>query len=470
METPLVAHGRRKNWNHDAPNPPPQSTNDSSTLEPPPPLESLAAPNHIKNNKKLTTVYSTMSLDELAGESTDAFQDPDRNTNYSNYDDDDEDDDNRSFMSRSTASSLASSLRDSLLLPFVDDEGDLRDVVSGLTSLALTGALIGLCMPKSAQLQHDTNVYYPWISSVLGYTYTLLWSACFYPQVLLNYRRQSTQGLSPDFALLNFMGWTFYAVYLSGMFFSHDIQKLYQQRFSNEAKSSVQSNDVLFAVHAALLSFIYLIQIVYYRIKNRQRQKRLIPSCHSSNDDVVDDDDDDENYDKAAEKNCPNTKSSSPVSGQCHHGKKRGPSMFRLQRPTWFLLLAMGLPTVMVPLLLSTGIVAYEHWLDYFYILSYFKLVCTLTKYSQQVRHNFRRQSTQGWNIWYTVLECSGGTLSMLQIVLDSWAMKDWSGITGNLAKFVLGVATLGFDVSPPSVLGVVSAPVANYVLLLTDL
>ena len=148
--------------------------------------------------------------------------------------------------------------------------------------------------------------------------------------------------------------------------------------------------------------------------------------------------------------------------------------MFRLQRPTWFLLLAMGLPTVMVPLLLLTGIVAFEHWLDYFYILSYFKLVCTLTKYSQQVRHNFRRQSTQGWNIWYTVLECSGGTLSMLQIVLDSWAMKDWSGITGNLAKFVLGVATLGFDVSgrggPPSVLGVISAPVANYLLLLTDL
>jgi hypothetical protein len=36
----------------------------------------------------------------------------------------------------------------------------------------------------------------------------------------------------------------------------------------------------------------------------------------------------------------------------------------------------------------------------------------------------------------------------MLQVVLDSIDMNDHTGITGNLAKFVLGLMTIVFDVS----------------------
>ena len=45
-------------------------------------------------------------------------------------------------------------------------------------------------------------------------------------------------------------------------------------------------------------------------------------------------------------------------------------------------------------------------------------------------------------------LECTGGTLSMIQVVCDSWNMHDITGITGDLAKFALGFATILFDVS----------------------
>ena len=101
-------------------------------------------------------------------------------------------------------------------------------------------------MPKN---QYLDGQWYPWyrvISSVIGYNYFVLWSVCFYPQVLLNYRRQSTKGLSQDFGILNFMGWAFYSAYLCAMYFDDRIQALYAERFKNES-STVQSNDVAFA-------------------------------------------------------------------------------------------------------------------------------------------------------------------------------------------------------------------------------
>ena len=182
------------------------------------------------------------------------------------------------------------------------------------------------------------------------------------------------------------MGWSFYSAYLVSMYYNKEIQILYAERFSNE--STVQSNDVAFSVHAMILSFIYLVQIVYY--------------------------------------------------GETHS--------LPLKPGTWLLVLGMGIPSAVVPILIYGGYLDDSAWLDYFYILSFFKICCTLTKYSKQVVLNWKRKSTSGWNIWYNFLECSGGSLSMLQIVLDSYDMQDITGITGNLAKFALGFATIFFD------------------------
>lgn len=43
-------------------------------------------------------------------------------------------------------------------------------------------------------------------SGLLGWVYTLCWSASFYPQPLLNLRRRSTAGTTVDFPLLNVLG------------------------------------------------------------------------------------------------------------------------------------------------------------------------------------------------------------------------------------------------------------------------
>lgn len=48
--------------------------------------------------------------------------------------------------------------------------------------------------------------------------------------------------------------------------------------------------------------------------------------------------------------------------------------------------------------------------------------------------------------IWQILLDFTGGTLSDLQLVFDCWDMNDWTGITGNLAKFFLGFVSIVFD------------------------
>ena len=46
------------------------------------------------------------------------------------------------------------------------------------------------------------------------------------------------------------------------------------------------------------------------------------------------------------------------------------------------------------------------------------------------------------------LLDLTGGVLSLLQLVGDSAAMSDWTGITGNPAKIALSLVTICFDAS----------------------
>lgn len=123
------------------------------------------------------------------------------------------DDDERSISTYSiTGESIASlrslttvsleNFREGLAVPFTDEEGSCHKIGSGLGSLCVLGTTLGLVMPKNQHLQGE---WYPWyrvISSVIGYNYFVMWSVCFYPQVLLNYRRKSTQGLASRIVLL----------------------------------------------------------------------------------------------------------------------------------------------------------------------------------------------------------------------------------------------------------------------------
>ena len=81
------------------------------------------------------------------------------------------------------------------------------------------------------------------------------------------------------------------------------------------------------------------------------------------------------------------------------------------------------------------------------YALSYCKMAVTFCKYLPQLLLNYRRRSTVGWPIDNILLDFTGGALSTLQLILDCADQHDWSGISGDVVKFGLGVTSMVFDV-----------------------
>ena len=260
-----------------------------------------------------------------------------------------------------------------LASPIVDESGSPQQVFYGLLTLFVVGATIGLLTPKNPAL----TPIWRYISAAIGYIYFLCWSVSFYPQVISNFKRKTTQGLSADFCGLNVLGFACYASYNTAFFFSTTIQRLYKERYGEYAEITVQSNDVAFAVHAFILSSVTFLQIGYY--------------------DGV-----------------------------------------RAQIPSLFILAFMvvvGLLISTFPIIVVYYPFFDENWLDYLYILSYIKVSISLIKYIPQMILNYTRRSTVGWSIWNIILDLTGGCLSDLQLILDCADMNDFSGITGNLAK-----------------------------------
>ncbi|KAJ3070488.1 hypothetical protein HDU98_006510 [Podochytrium sp. JEL0797] len=89
------------------------------------------------------------------------------------------------------------------------------------------------------------------LSIIIGWAYFVAWSVSFYPQIILNFRRRSVEGLSVDFVLLNIIGFICYSVFNLVQFFYYKSE-------------SVKLNDVFFAVHALVLCLFTFGQILYY--------------------------------------------------------------------------------------------------------------------------------------------------------------------------------------------------------------
>lgn len=267
------------------------------------------------------------------------------------------------------------------LAPFMDEQGSPAAVATGVLTLGVVGTLIGLVAPKSSDLN---GIIYPYVSSSLGYTYFLMWSISFYPQMITNFKRRTTSGLSPDFCLLNVIGFACYSIYNLSLYCNKDIRRLYQERHGGD-EVPVQSNDVAFSLHAFVLASITLLQILYYD-GVQMRPSKIIGGF------IV------------------------------------------------IITFIIGLYPVFMVL---TG---FGDALDFIYLLSYIKMAITVIKYTPQVILNYQRKSTAGWSIWQIVLDFGGGVLSDAQLVLDCWNLNHWSGITGNLAKFALGIVSILFD------------------------
>lgn len=91
-------------------------------------------------------------------------------------------------------------------------------------------------------------------SAIIGWAYTILWTVSFYPFLISNIRRRSTQGVSIDFCLLNLLGMTAYTIYNITMRFSLVVRQQYAARNPHNPTPIVQSNDVAYALHGLFIS------------------------------------------------------------------------------------------------------------------------------------------------------------------------------------------------------------------------
>lgn len=205
------------------------------------------------------------------------------------------------------------------------------------------------------------------VSSVIGWTYFMAWSLSFYPQFFLNFLRRSVSGCSLNFLLLNVVGFACYAVYNVAMFFSAEVRKEYRKA-NHGSRPLVRANDVLFALHALILTFMQGAQAVAY-----------------------------------------------PRGGQ------------RVSPFVQLALVAVGGVLAVLLNLVITGACAACTWLNLLYALSYIKLAISIIKYIPQVHLNWRRGSTVGWNIDNVLLDWTGGLLSVGQEFLDAGCSGDWS-------------------------------------------
>ncbi|XP_044054939.1 cystinosin isoform X2 [Siniperca chuatsi] len=117
------------------------------------------------------------------------------------------------------------------------------------------------------------------------------------------------------------------------------------------------------------------------------------------------------------------------------------------QKISWtaLFLLLIGWTFALVSLFLAVA--KQITWLNCLYYFSYIKLAVTLIKYVPQAYMNYRRQSTEGWSIGNVLLDFTGGILSIVQMILQSYNNDEWRLIFGDPTKFGLGLFSVVFDI-----------------------
>lgn len=221
------------------------------------------------------------------------------------------------------------------------------------------------------------------LSQIIGWIYFLAWSVSFYPQAWENFTRKSVVGLNLDFLALNLTGFIAYSVFNICLFWVEPIKEQFLKNNPNGV-NPVTASDVFFSLHAVLLCSIYICQATVY-----QR------------------------------------------GGQTVSWPARG-------------LLLVGWTFALVSLFLAVARVI--SWLQYIYYFSYIKLAVTLVKYVPQAYMNYRRRSTVGWSIGNVLLDFTGGMLSILQMILQSYNNDQWRIFFGNPTKVGLGLFSVLFD------------------------
>jgi len=222
------------------------------------------------------------------------------------------------------------------------------------------------------------------VSTIIGWIYFVAWSVSFWPQIVENFRRKSVIGLNFDFLSLNLIGFTLYGCFNVALFWVDSIQAEYYTKHPRGVLP-VTPPDVFFPIHAVAATSITIFQCFIFERGNQK------------------------------------------VSKGC-------------------LAILLGI-SIFIAVTLILAVVSVITWLDMLYYFSYVKLGITIIKYVPQAYMNFRRKSTVGWSIGNILLDFTGGSLSIVQMILIAHNNDDWSSIFGDPTKFGLGFFSVLFDI-----------------------
>ena len=237
--------------------------------------------------------------------------------------------------------------------------------------------------------EHDFLFY---LSAVFGWIYFFAWSFSFYGQVIENYKRKSVAGLSFDFEVYNLLGFTGYSIYTIWGYVDNHI-----------GTGTVSIQDIIFAVHAFTLTVVTIIQVIYYYDKNDPDQK-VSPVCI-----------------------------------------------------TIVICLVWGvLQIILIERILGLYDPHAKEGSKFVFnsviYLGWCKVFISLIKYIPQVISNYKRKSTEGWNIHNILLDFTGGTFSFGQNIVDVIRNEynltpDGQSASLNIAKFALSFVSIFFDI-----------------------
>jgi len=219
----------------------------------------------------------------------------------------------------------------------------------------------------------------------LGLGYVVSWGLSYYPQLNLNYKNKSTQGLSMDFVLLNVTGYLGYVVYNYLLVMNSTVRETYMENTGTHGISA-RGTDLFFAIHGFILTILVMLQCFYYSSDWKWYH----------------------NWTKQGKVAC--------IGLWCS-----------LSYATWCLFFNYSSETLVLFLRIFGNV----------------KLIVTFMKYPPQMYFNYKRQSTAGWSITYSWLDSLGGLFSVLQMLLLYYQSGDSTVFSGNFPKLGLGTLSL---------------------------
>ncbi|MCO5574499.1 hypothetical protein L7F22_028284 [Adiantum nelumboides] len=235
----------------------------------------------------------------------------------------------------------------------------------------------------SAAAGEWNSLYLQLLYQALGWFAFAAWSCSFYPQIVLNFTRKSVVGLNFDFILLNSTKHSSYLIYNACMYFSPVVQYQYHMKYGFSELIPVAPSDVAFSIHAVLMTWVLVYQVLAYERGSQRLSKASIAISGGA---------------------C-------VVAAVC---------------------VALAWPQ--------------RRWFWLVSDFNLIQVVLALIKYMPQVWYNYERKSTVGWSIGNIIFDLSGGISNFFQMAVQSYDQGSLDNFSGNLGKVLLSTIVIIFD------------------------